>query len=42
MIEKKETIDDEDLDELLDKQWEMQDQINKSCKMKEKSKIFKE
>ena len=30
--------DDDDLDDLLDQQWELQDQIHKKCKMKENSK----
>jgi hypothetical protein len=30
--------DVDDLDDLLEKQWEMQDQIHKKCKMKEKYK----
>lgn len=34
-------INDDDLDDLLEKQWEMQDQIHKTCKMKDKPKIFK-
>ena len=29
--------DDDDLDDLLDQQWELQDQIHKKCKMKENS-----
>ena len=28
----------DDLDELLDQQWELQDQIHKKCKMKDKKK----
>lgn len=36
-----ENVEEEDeLDEILEKQWEMQDQIHKKCKMKEKSKTF--
>jgi hypothetical protein len=36
LSEKKEDCNDlEDLDDLLDKQWEMQDQIHKKCKIKD-------
>lgn len=35
MTEEKE---DEDLDDLLDQQWELQDQIHKKCKMRDKDK----
>ncbi|MHA1150164.1 MAG: hypothetical protein ACTSR8_18185 [Promethearchaeota archaeon] len=30
--------DNDDLDDLLDQQWELQDQIHKKCKMKKNSK----
>jgi hypothetical protein len=33
--------EDDDLDDLLDKTWEMQDQIHKKCKMKDKNKKVK-
>ena len=42
MNEKKEEYtEDDDLDDLLEKTWEMQDQIHKKCKMKEKNKNLK-
>ena len=39
MSEKKEEISDDELDDLLDKQFEMQDQIHRKCVMKEKDKL---
>ncbi len=41
MSEKNENIEEDELDDLLEKQWEKQDLIHKSCKMKDKPKIFK-
>ncbi|MHA2398379.1 MAG: hypothetical protein ACXADU_05770 [Promethearchaeota archaeon] len=40
MNKKKEGYEDDDLDDELEKQWELQDQIHRKCKMKEKSKGF--
>jgi len=36
----KKELSDEDLDDLLDQQWEQQDLIHKKCKMKDKPKSF--
>lgn len=41
MSEDKKDITEEDLDDLLDAQWEMQDKIHKRCKMKDKKKYKK-
>ena len=42
MDEKEEKYENtDDLDDLLEKEWELQDQIHKKCKMKEKQKYSK-
>ncbi len=41
MNEKKEESENDNLDDELEKQWELQDQIHRKCKMKEKSKLGK-
>lgn len=38
MDDEKEECEEEELDDLLEDQWKMQDQIHKKCKMKEKDK----
>ncbi len=38
MGKKKEVTEDDDLDDLLEQQWEKQDQIHHKCKMREKMK----
>lgn len=38
MSKNKNDLSEEDLDDLLDAQWEKQDKIHKKCKMKEKDK----
>ena len=46
MVKNEKEHDDDKLDELLEEQWELQDQIHKKCKMKdnpeEKLKKWKE
>ncbi|MHA1491759.1 MAG: hypothetical protein ACTSRI_19155 [Promethearchaeota archaeon] len=37
MEKKKEAAEDDDLDDLLEQQWEKQDLINPKCKMREKT-----
>jgi hypothetical protein len=41
MEKESKSLTEEDLDELLEQQWSKQDEIHKSCKIKERKKYYK-